>query len=216
MDDLQNALDNLSLSSDISSLSDSFKLSWADQIAGFDIFDLKDMDNRKISIGDDADYLHLFMIMSEEVLKAGGDFLPLLIASDSGGNRIFVRYFTAADKKAFKYAYIALGNAANQLPESAINGKLGFFAEITLEEASGDAFEKEARKAARVMDDDVRQVWESLIDQKDTFLKTDLYVFHILKLYSWGFKAIGGNQTSSSAYHFVRAQRPKARGTSRH
>ena len=217
MDELKESLDNLTFSGDDISPSGSFKLVWADRMAGFDIFDLKDMNKYKSAIGDTADYLHLFMAMADKVLQSTPNdrFQPLLIASDSGGKRLFVRFYTQEDKEKFKYAYIALGNAVNQLPESAINGKLSFFAEVTLEKSTDPGFEKEAKKAARIMDIETRQAWESLIEKKADFLKTDLYVFHILKLYSWGFKVIDKNSASPGGYQFVRAKRPVARGTSR-
>lgn len=128
MSDLKDSLDNLLLSADLSSQSTAFKLSWAEQIAGFDIFNLTDRNGRITSIGDDADYLQLFMVMAEQVFRQCGEKLePFVIANDSGNNRLFVRYYTETEHQAFKYANVAMGHAAKQLPESSFTGKFGFF-----------------------------------------------------------------------------------------
>lgn len=216
MSELKEYLHNLSPDSSITERWDNFKLKWSDQTAGFDIFDLTDRNGHKIAIGDDADYLHLFMAVAEQVYKSGSDLKPLIVASDAGGKHLFVKYYTREDKEQFKYAYVALGNAVNQLPESAINGQLSFFAEISLASAAEAGFEKEARKAARSMSGDIKQVWESLLERKLDFLKTDLYVFQLLKLYSWGFQIVKPGGDVDSDYQFVRADRPKPRGASRH
>ncbi len=216
MSELKESLDNLLLSADLSSQSSAFKLSWAEQIAGFDIFDLTDRTGRKISIGDDADYLQLYMVMSEQVFRKRREkFEPLVIASDSGNNRLFVRYYTEAEHQEFKYAYVATGHAAKQLPDSSFTGKFSFFGEITLEKAAKEGFEKEARKTARTLKGDIKQAWEDLIEQKADFLKTDLYVFQLLKLYSWGFIVSDTGGSSGSDFHFVRPQAPKPRGANR-
>lgn len=215
MTGLKNSLDKLSFPDDISSQWPGFSLKWAEQTAGFDIFDLTGKGGGKLSIGDDADFLKLFMTVSEHVYQADHNFSPLLLACDMGGKRLFARHYTTEDKEKFKYAYLALGNAAKDLPPSAINEGFSFFAEISLEKASVPGFEKEARKAARVMSGDEKEAWESLIKSKDDFLKTDLYVFQLLKLYSWGFTIINQDGNSSHEHYFVRAKRPQPRGASR-
>lgn len=213
---LKEALDDLSITETISSRVNRFRLKWISAGAGFDIFRIQDVRGGKTSLGDDADYLHLFMIMAERVLQHDPVFKPLLIASDAGGNHLFLKYFTPAERVAYRYAYIALGQAAKQLPEDEGYGQLSFFAEITLENTDGEGFEKEARKAARTMSEDVRNAWNSVIENKNDFLKTDLYIFHLLKLYSWGFQIITPGSDTPATCHFVRAERPKPRGSSRH
>ncbi len=64
--------------------------------------------------------------------------------------------------------------------------------------------------------DEVKGAWDSLIDEKPDFLKADLYVFQLFKLYSWGFKTVNRNGESDTDFHFVRAIRPQPRGASRH
>jgi len=216
MSDLKEALDDLLLSADLSSQSSAFKLSWTEQIAGFDIFDLTDRKGKQISIGDEADYLQLFMVMSEQVFRHRGEqFEPFVIANDSGNNRLFVRYYTEAEHQEFKYANVAMGHAAKQLPESSFTGKFSFFGEITLEKTKKEGFEKEARKTARTLKDGTKQSWEELIEQKADFLKTDLYVFQLLKLYSWGFIVPPTGGSAGSDFHFVRPQARKPRGANR-
>jgi len=204
------------VSDDISSKWPAFLLKWADQRAGFAIFDLMGTSGGKISIGDDADYLHLFMIMADRIHQSKKMSEPLLIAADSGGNRVLVRRYSAEEQAASKYAYIALGNTVKQLPETAINGTISFFAVVTLETAGREGFEREARKAARSMPGDVRKAWEAIIEQRLDFLKTDLYVFQMLRLFSWGFRAIGQEPSTDTTYCFVRPKRPQPRGASRH
>ena len=214
--EIQKSLDKLSFSDGISNSTSRFNLVWAENIAGFYIFDIQDPNGKNVAIGDDADYLQLFMTMSDKILKhQNGNFRPLVIASDAGGKRLFVRLFTESEKKEFKYAYVALGHAASKLPETAINGNLSFFSEVTLESASKEGFEKEARKVARTLKDDIKQTWEKVVQEKADFLKNDLYVFQLLKLYSWGFQTINQSGELSSEYNFVRPQPGKPRGASR-
>lgn len=212
MTELKESLDQLTLPENLSSKWQRFTLKWVEHSAGFEVFNLTTPGGHRLSIGDDADYLHFFMAIANGVYQSGNAFQPLLIASDTGGNRLLVKYYTEEEKQTYKYAYIALGNAVKQLPESTINDQISFFAEINLEQASVDGFEKEAVKAARTMSGDVKEAWLSIIDQRLDFLKTDLYVFQILKLYSWGFQIVD----SLAEYQFVRAKRPQPRGASRH
>ncbi len=214
--EIQKPLDKLSFSDGISTNINKFNLMWLEENAGFHIFDFQDPNGNNVAIGDDADYLQIFMTMSDKILThQNGNFEPLVIASDAGGKRLFVRLFTESEKQEFKYAYIALGQAAKNLPQNTINGSFGFYSEVTLESASKVGFEKEAKKVARTLKDEIKQTWEKVAEEKADFLKTDLYVFHILKLYSWGFQVINQNGKLSSEYNFVRPQPGKPRGASR-
>jgi len=214
--EIQETLDKLSFSDGISASVSNFNLVWSEEIDGFQIFDIQDPNGKNVAIGDDADYLQIFMIMSDRILNyQGGAFEPLVIASDAVGKRIFVRLFTQSEKEEFKYAHVALGHAAKKLPLTAINGSLGFFGEIALESGSKEGFEKEAQKVTRTLIVEVKQTWEKVVVEKMDFLKTDLYVFHLLKLYSWGFQVINQNGKLSSEFNFVRPQPGKPRGASR-
>jgi hypothetical protein len=214
--EIQQSLNKLRFSDGISASVSNFDLVWSEKIAGFDIFDIQDPNGKNVAIGDDADYLQIFMTMSDKILThQSGIFEPLVIAGDAGGKRLFVRLFSQSEKEAFKYAYVALGHAAKKLPAAAINGSFGFFGEITLESAAKEGFEKEAKKVARTLKDDVKQTWEKVAVEKRAFLKTDLYVFHLLKLYSWGFQVINQNGKLSPEFNLVRPQPGKPRGASR-
>ena len=214
--EIQNSLDKLSFSNGISNSVNKFNLAWSEENAGFHIFDFQDPNGNNVAIGDDADYLQIFMTMSDKILKhQNGNFEPLVIASDAGGNRLFVRLFTESEKQEYKYAYIALGQAAKNLPQDTINQTFSFFGEVMLESAYKDGFEKEAKKVARTLKDEIKQSWEKVAEEKLNFLKTDLYMFHQLKLYSWGFQVIDQNGKLSSEYNFVRPQPGKPRGASR-
>ncbi|MBU2643362.1 hypothetical protein KKI24_01545 [bacterium] len=213
---LKEPLDQTSYSGKISSQISSFRLSWAEQTAGFDIFEIRDPNEHKASLGDDADYLQLFMVMATTVYKhPQNDFTPLLMASDAGGNRLLVRPYTQSEKTEFRYAHVAFGHALKELPASAMNGKLSFFSEINLEHGSREGFENQARKITRTLQNEAKHAWETIIESKADFLKIDLYVFQMLRLYSWGFMMIGPDRDLSTGYHFVRPQPGKPRGASR-
>ncbi len=214
--EIQKPLDKLSFSGGISSNGGAFNLIWSENNAGFDIFDIQDRTGNHVNLGDAADYLQIFMSMSAKIFEyQNGDFRPLVIASDAGGNRLFVRCFSQSEKEAYKYAYIALEQAAKKLPQTAINKSLSFFGEVTFESTSKEGFEKEAKKIARTLTDDARQSWDKVVEEKAPFLKTDLYVFQHLKLYSWGFQSIDQSGKLSSKFNFVRPQPGKPRGASR-
>ena len=96
-----------------------------------------------------------------------------------------------------------------------LTGSFSFFAEVSLVDASEDGFEQQARKALRVMEDDNKEAWQRIIDTKQNFLKTDLYVFNLDKLYSWGFQPIGNDGKLESNTYLVRQKAPVPRGAMR-
>lgn len=216
MIEIKSALDNLSLSNETAGRVGGFKLVWAENSAGLEIFDILDLNGKKTALGDDADYLQLFMTLSDRVLTCQNSaFQPLIIASDAGGNRLYIKHFTQPEKEKFRYASVALGYAAKELPESAFNGRFGFFSETSLETPSSKEFEREAKKVTRTLQGEIKENWEQVVEKKESFLKTDLYIFHLLRLYSWGFQVITQSGELSTDYNFVRPQPGKPRGASR-
>lgn len=215
LEEISQLFDNLSLPSDSSSRSQSLVLKFAGNRDGFGIYDFA-RGNTKVSVGDDADYLKIFMTMAAQLTYLRQlSTEPLLVAADLDGHRLFTRIFTASEREKFRYAYVAFGAAVKQLPDSEMNETISFFAEISLEDASKENFEKEAIKVARSLSGQTREAWDRIIDQKLDFLKTDLYAFHVLKLYSWGFRIIEPDNQLSTENHMVRPKPRKPRGASR-
>jgi hypothetical protein len=128
---------------------------------------------------------------------------------------LFARLFSKSDRDIYKYAYISLGAAAKQLAESELNRTFSFFAQISLEQATRDNFEKEASKVARSLSGQSREAWDRIIADKLDFIKTDLYVFHLLKLYSWGFHIIEPEGRLSKDSHAIRPKPGQPRGANR-
>jgi hypothetical protein len=212
----QPALDQLPVPEGISKGTRRLTLQWVKHTEGFDLFDYHDEQGRKAVIGDDADYLTLFMTLAGAVYNHyRDDFAAFVIAGDMGGQRLFVRWFTAKEKETYRYAYIALGQAAGRLEAGDLNDRFSFFAEITREKTGGESFAKEAAKVGRTLKNENRRQWDRLVELGQDFIKVDLYIFSLLKLYAWGFRPIGADGELVADIGYIRPQPGKPRGASR-
>jgi hypothetical protein len=185
--------------------------------AGFEIFDYLGQGNRAVAISDEADYLRLFMQVAEGIYsERKPDFANYIVASDMGGHRLYLKEFTPEEKQEFKYAHVVLLNAFKLIPDKFKPETFSFFGELNLVDSSEERFEKESKKTARILSGEIQENWQKIAENQYHFLKTDLYVYSLLKLYSWGFQFITPEGTVDAEQNCVRAIRPKARGTSRH
>ncbi len=191
-------------------------VNWVKESAGFDIFSYQNKSRSQVEIGDEADYLLLCMRIAERIyLQQDKEFGTYLVASDTGGKQLFFKTFSSEEKQQFKYSYICLLNAAKKLTADDISGEFNFFGEINLVKASEKKFEKEAKKVARILKGSNKETWIDIVENGSDFLKTDLYVFFLQKLYSWGFQPIGPDGKPTDEPNLVRAVFPAARGSSR-
>ncbi len=184
--------------------------------AGFEIYNFLSQDGKPYSLGDDADYLKLFMQMAESIYLNNGTFLgTCLVASDMGGSRLFVKEFTDQEKEEFKYAHVCLLSTMKRLSDENRPETFSFFGELNLVDSKEEKFERESRKTARVLSGEERENWLEIIDKRYQFLKTDVYVYSLLKLFSWGFQVIESEGNVREEQNLVRPNRPKPRGASR-
>lgn len=212
----QNILDKLELPSGISVKVGKPSLTWEKQSVGYDIFAFHGSDNKPVEIGDDADYLKLFMAVSEQIFRTTGEKNnTYLCACSLGGEKLFVKTYEESEKEQFKYSYIAISNGMKKLPGKDRPLQLNFFAELTYEDVDKPTFEKESQKVAKILKGENQDDWQVIVDNKFNFLKTDMYIFTLLKLYSWGFQAVKPGDEIDSKQSMVRPVKPKPRGAVR-
>ncbi len=212
----QNLLDKLELPPGISEKVNRLSLTWEKQSAGYDIFSFFNNDNKPVSIGDDADYLKLFMAVGERIFQKTKEKNNIyLCACGLGGEKLYVKTYQDAEKERFKYSYIAISNSLKKLPEKDRPIQLNFFAELTFEDVSNPGFEKESQKVAKILKGENKEDWQDIVENKHNFLKTDMYIFTLLKLYSWGFQAVTTDETVKPKQSLVRPIKPKPRGAIR-
>lgn len=212
----QNILDKLELPSDISEKVTNPSLSWEKQSAGYDIFTFHNSDNKPVTIGDDADYLKLFMAVAKRIFqKTREKNDTYLCACGLGGEQLFVKKYEEPEKEQFKYSYIAISNSLKKLPEKDQPLQLNFFAELTFQDADDPGFEKESQKVAKILKGENKDDWQVIVENKFNFLKTDMYIFTLLRLYSWGFQAIKPGDEIDPKQSMVRPVKPKPRGAIR-
>lgn len=212
----QNILDKLELPSDVSNKVSKPSLNWEKHLAGYDIFTFHNNDNKPVEIDDDADYLKLFMVVAEQIFRVTKDkSKTYLCACGLGGEKLFVKVYEESEKEQFKYSYIALSNSMKKLPESDQPMQLNFFAELTFEDVDNPNFEKESQKVAKILKGENHDDWQGIVENKYNFLKTDMYIFTLLRLYSWGFQAIKPGDEIDPKQSMVRPVKPKPRGAIR-
>lgn len=210
------ALNKMELASDITPVSASLTMNWQKEAAGFDVFNFLNQDEKPVKILDDADYLKLYMQIAERLFQNTKDkSSTYLISTSLGGDYLYLKIFTDEEREKYKYAYIALNNAIKALPEDLQPKQLNFFAEVTYEDSSSDKFEKESAKVAKILKGENREDWQVVADNCYDFLKTDLYVFTLFKLHSWGFQIVKPGDETDSKFSMVRPIRPKPRGAVR-
>ncbi|MCP4751191.1 MAG: hypothetical protein GY866_09875 [Proteobacteria bacterium] len=213
---LGEAVDNLKLDEGIVGKSGGVRINWIGQSAGFDIFNYRGAGKQTAQIGDEADYLQLFMQVAEAIFRhSPDDFGSYLATSDIGGHKLYLREFGETDRERFKYSYVALMNAVKALPPEEKERDFSFLGEIIRVDTSEEKFEPEARKVARILDGKNKEEWANITENRYDFLKVDMRIFSLEKLHSWGFQTIKQNGELSPGRNCIRPVRPKARGSSR-
>ena len=212
----QNVLDKLALPSDIAEKVNNPILNWVKQSVGYDIFTFLNSDKKPVAIGDDADYLQLFMAVAEQIFRETGEKNDTyLCACGLGGEQLFVKKYEEAEKEKFKYSYIAISNSLKKLPEKDQPIQVNFFAELTFQDVNNPGFEKESQKVAKILKGENHEDWQVIVENKFNFLKTDMYIFTLLRLYSWGFQAVKPGDEIDDKQSMVRPVKPKPRGAIR-
>ncbi len=204
------------INQDVTEYSNTLSINHINQAAGFEIFNFLDKNQRATAIGENSDFLQLFMILAEAIyLEKKNAFGSYIMAVDMDGNRLFLKEFNKSDKQQFKYSYVTLLHFIKELPPEIKPETFSFFCEINRVDVKEPRFEPEAKKIIRVLKEKNKESWLEIIENKYDFLKTDLYVYSLQKLYSWGFQIISPDGRLRPDYNFVRPVRPKPRGVNR-
>ncbi len=206
------SINHYSLPSEIA-LRSGLKLHWIKKAQDVEIFEFRDGNNKRQNIGDEADYLQLYMRLAEKLYqKQSNSFGTYLLASNSNGKRLFLKEFTAAEQSEVKYGYISLLRSSKMLDKQDLEGSFSFYSEIILEKANHKNFERQSPKVAKILKNQNREAWLEIQKNQYDFLKADLYIFSLQKLHSWGFQAIGSDGKLMPTQQYVRAIKPKPRG----
>jgi len=211
--DLAKTINHFVLPKEMEALHKGLTLSWRKQFKKVDIFEWVNSSNQQQNIGDEADYLMLFMRIAEAIYNNNSEqFGKYMVASNMGGKRIYVKEFTPQDKEKYRYPYTSLLRSSKELDENELPGGFSFYTEISLEKADNPYFETQARKVARMLDGDDKEGWMNIINEKLDFLKIDSFIFSLQKIHSWGFQSIKPDGVLEDNQHLVREKRPKPRG----
>lgn len=211
--DLAKTINQFVIPKEMDSLHNGLTLSWRKQFKKVDIFEWLNSSNQHLNIGDEADYLMLFMKIAETIyINNSEKFGRYIVASNLKGRRIFAKEFTAQDREKYQYPYISLLSSSKELNGNELSGGFSFYAEISLEKADDPYFEKQAQKVARILDGDNKEGWGNIVNEKLDFLKVESFIFSLQKIHSWGFQPINSDGVLSDNQYLVRANRPKPRG----
>ena len=187
-----------------------------DEEDGLTIYSVVNGHQEEIQLGDEFDFLTLFSNIAESIYSETKErFKSLLIATNFGGSRIYLIDYSDEDCLRYKWATVFLRQYQMALRPDQLKGSFGFFAEVSLVDTSEEDFEKKARKVLRFMEGESKDAWQRIIDKKQDFIKTDLYVFKLDKLYSWGFQPIKSDRSLEAESYLVRQKAPKPRGAKR-
>lgn len=207
-------LDQLDLNSKIARPFGNLKLIWQKQSESFDQFKFENANGSLIKISGDADYLLLFMQVAETIYQnVSSAFGRYIFACDTTGETLLVKPYDREQED--RYAFVALNKALKQLSEEDHPGDIGFYCEVSLEKTSDEKSAKESQKVAKILKGENREDWVALCEQKQDFIKTDIYVLALQKLHSWGFQAILDNGEIGPKQSLVRPIKPLARGAVR-
>ncbi len=212
----KDTLDKLELPADVAQLIGKTTLVWQKHSAGFDFFSFVNKESKPVFIGDDADYLMLFMQVAERIfLKKKDKTTVFLCICSADGEALLIKPFEDLEKEKFKYSYIAISQAMKQIPDDDRPAQLSFFSEISFQNVNNRRFEKESQKVAKMLKGENKDDWMVIQENNYDFLKTDMYVFHLLRLHSWGFQAVKPGDEIDSRKSMVRPIKPKPRGVIR-
>ena len=209
-------IDQLDLHEQIAPQFGHLKLVWLKQSQSFDIFGFQNANGTLIKIGDDADYLRLFMQVAASIYDGHKQVLNrYIVAANVGGEKLYVKTFSEQEQQDVKYAYVALNKALKALPPEDQTVDVGFYSEISLEDVKDERFAKESKKVAKILKGENQEDWVAMCEQQLNFVKTDVYVLALQKLHSWGFQAIKAEGELQAKQSLVRPIRLMPRGAVR-
>ena len=183
---------------------------------GIEVFDYLKRGGSPAKLGEAADYLDLYTQIGQLVIKqAGSNCPPFIMASDADGTQLFVLEHEKKDGDIHNDPYLYLLRAVRSW-EAAANDQyfFGFFAAVEINNPATEVgFDRRGRKLLNRLSGIVQENWGKVVETQCPFLKTELYVFSLQKLHSWGFQILSDEMESE--IQLVRGQAAQPRGTDR-
>ena len=176
----------------------------------FSIFEWFDSKDRKVDLGNEIDYLLLFTEIAALHYKTADNTIePFVIVSEMGGKRLYLIEFP---EKAQKKYYDAYGYLVSEQKKLVDGTRFNFMGDVRLELSSDPFFEKNTKKLLRSLDGDSKEAWQSIMEYKKDFIKTELFIYSLQKLHSWSFQAINNQNGTLESFNCVYGKKPKPRG----
>ena len=176
----------------------------------FSIFDWFNTKGQKVELGNEIDYLSLFSEIAALLYKVSDNTIkPFVIVSEMGGKRLFLIEFS---EKAQKQYYDAFGYLLSEQKKLKNCPRFNFIGDIRLELSSDPFFDKNTKKLLRSLDGENKDSWQSIIEKKKDFIKTELCIYSLQKLHSWSFQAINNQNRTLESFSCVYGKKPIPRG----
>ena len=176
----------------------------------FSIFDWFNTKGQKVELGNEIDYLSLFSEIAALLYKVSDNTIkPFVIVSEMGGKRLFLIEFPEDAQKQY---YDAFGYLLSEQKKLKNCPHFNFIGDIRLELSSDPFFDKNTKKLLRSLDGENKDSWQSIIEKKKDFIKTELCIYSLQKLHSWSFQAINNQNRNLDSFSCVYGKKPKPRG----
>lgn len=176
----------------------------------FTVFEYINKKEQKVEIGDEIDYLALFSEITALLYQASENVIdPFILISEMGGKGLYLIEFPEAAQK--KY-YDSFGYFLREQKKLEQIPSFNFIGDVRVELASDPFFEKNTKKLLKSLEGDNRTAWQSVIDDKSDFIKTDLFIYSLQKLHSWSFQAINSQKNALENINCVYGKKPIPRG----
>ena len=185
-------------------------------VGDFLAFDIYSQKCQKLSFGQDADFLHLFMRIAEAMYRqTSHSFEPYLIISELDGSRLYLLPYREEERERYRDPYIHAFIQYKAVLETVPDLRFSFMGEAGIVDSNDPAFGKDTKKTLPILHGESKESWLEIMERKYGFLKVDLYLFGFQKLHSWGFQAIDRSGNLLPKPNFVRGTPPIPRGADR-
>ena len=185
-------------------------LKLASNKGNFTVFEYINKKEQKVEIGDEIDYLVLFAEITSILNQVSGNEInPFVMVSEMGGKGLYFIDFPEDAQKKYCDSFGYLVSEQKKLEQ---NPNFSFIGDVRLELASDPLFDKNTKKLLRTLEGDNQTAWQSLIEEKNDFIKTELFIYSLQKLHSWSFQAIKNQNKSLENINYVYGKKPKPRG----
>ncbi len=176
----------------------------------FTVFELYNVESQKVDLGNEIDYLVLFSDITSIIYQtAENRTKPFVIVSEMDGKSLYLIEFP---KKAQEKYYDSFGYILSEQKKLDEVPRFNFISDCRLESSSDIYFEKNTKRLLKSMEGDNKASWESIIAEKKSFIKTELFIYSLQKLNSWSFQAINNQDDSLESINYVYGKKPKPRG----